>query len=266
MKKAKLESLYRRYNHLKFVSPDPLEFVLRYPDAADREIVGLVASGLAYGNVKQIQASSEKVLAVLGASPAAFLDGTNRRALNSAFKTFKHRWTTGREVADLLWGVKQCRERHGSLGAWFGQGVRADETDYLAASERFIDGLLGGKSATENSLVSVPRGGSACKRWHLFLRWMIRKDRVDPGCWSDLPAAGLLMPVDTHIQRIATSLCLTRRKQANLIMAKEITEQFRIISPDDPVRYDFALTRLGIRDDADWEEFLRGYNQKKGAD
>jgi uncharacterized protein (TIGR02757 family) len=98
--------------------------------------------------------------------------------------------------------------------------------------------------------------GSACKRLHLFLRWMARKDEVDPGVWSGLDPARLMIPLDTHMFRIARTLELTRRKQADMRAALEITEAFRTICPEDPARYDFSLTRLGIREGVDIGDFL----------
>ena len=92
-----------------------------------------------------------------------------------------------------------------------------------------------------------PDGGSACKRLNLFLRWMVRKDNVDPGIWQSIPASHLIVPLDTHMHRIAKAMGLTSRKQADIQSAIEITGAFSFIRPADPVRYDFALTRLGIK-------------------
>jgi uncharacterized protein (TIGR02757 family) len=79
---------------------------------------------------------------------------------------------------------------------------------------------------------------------------------VDPGGWEDIPASKLIVPVDIHMHRVGLSLGMTKRKQANMVTAKEITEGFRQICPEDPVKYDFALTRLGMRGDAELTAFL----------
>ena len=89
-------------------------------------------------------------------------------------------------------------------------------------------------------------GGSAFKRLNLFLRWMIRDDDVDPGGWKGIPASKLIIPLDTHMHRISLSLGLTGRKQADMKTAVEITGSFKKIEKNDPIRYDFALTRIGI--------------------
>ena len=81
---------------------------------------------------------------------------------------------------------------------------------------------------------------------------MVRADDVDPGGWKAVSAAKLIVPLDTHMHRIALTLGATRRNAADMRTAMEITDAFRRISPDDPVRYDFALTRLGIREEMDF--------------
>jgi len=85
---------------------------------------------------------------------------------------------------------------------------------------------------------------------------MVRQDKIDPGGWDLVPVSKLIIPLDTHMHRIGLMFNLTRRRQADMRTALEITHAFRRIAPDDPVRYDFALTRLGIREDADLEGFL----------
>ena len=89
-------------------------------------------------------------------------------------------------------------------------------------------------------------GGSAFKRLNLFLRWMIRDDRVDPGGWKGITASKLIIPLDTHMHRISLHLGLTERKQADMKTAVEVTESFKNIEKKDPIRYDFSLTRIGI--------------------
>jgi len=229
------------------VHPDPLETLYDYPDPRDQEIVGLVAAGLAYGRVAQILASIGKALAVLGPSPAAFLRETSARGLSRRFAAFRHRFTSGNELAALLVAVKRAIARHGSLERLFRAGIASDDATVLPALSRFVAALRGFAPGPCPSLLSSPDDGSACKRLNLFLRWMIRRDAVDPGPWRGISPAKLVVPLDTHLFRIGTALGLTARRQVDLAAALEITRGFARVSPRDPVRYDFALTRLGIR-------------------
>lgn len=248
--------LYTKYHHREFVHPDPLEFLYEYPALEDREIVGLIASGLAYGGVRQILKSVAAVLQRMG-PPFSFLANSTRESLIRDFRDFKHRFTTGEEVALTLYGMKRVLDKHGSLHNCFLQGFRPDHETVISALSSFVAELSAVFPSKPRSLLPSPRAGSACKRLNLFLRWMVRKDEVDPGGWDNVPASKLIVPLDVHMHRISLRLGLTSRKQADLKAACEITTAFRVIEPDDPVRYDFCLTRLGIRDDLDPAEFLQ---------
>jgi uncharacterized protein (TIGR02757 family) len=95
-------------------------------------------------------------------------------------------------------------------------------------------------------LLASPANGSVCKRLNMFLRWMVRSDDVDPGLWKSIDKTKLIVPVDVHMARLCKILGLYKRKTVTLKAAIEITESFRKIEPADPVKYDFALSRIGI--------------------
>lgn len=248
--------LYEKYNSREFVHPDPLEFLYEYEDLRDREIVGLVASSLAYGAVRQILKSVRSVLERMDA-PYLFLKDSSQASLRKTFGDFKHRFTTGEELATMLFGIKRTVQRYGSLQACFNQRPLEKHENVIPALSGFVLELHSVFKGRPRSLLPSPDGGSACKRLNLFLRWMVRRDEVDPGGWDDVDPSKLIVPLDVHMHRICLQLGLTHRKQADLRAACEITDAFRAIEPDDPVRYDFVLTRLGIRDDLNPGEFLR---------
>jgi uncharacterized protein (TIGR02757 family) len=263
--KEGLDALYRKYNKRRFVHPDPLELVYGYDSPLDQEIAGLIAACLAYGRVAQILVSVGRVLDALRApdpGPRRFLERASRADLDRALEGFKHRFTPGSEVAALLWGVKAAIAEHGSLEGLFGAGPEEDDT-ILPRLASFVERLrryAGGNDSCP-SLLSSPHDGSACKRLNLYLRWMVRRDAVDPGPWTSVSRAGLVVPLDTHMFRIAGGLGLTTRRQADLKTAQEITRGFSRYSPRDPVKYDFALTRMGINPacrDMDLDCLLRG--------
>ena len=253
--RAILENLYSKYNRRVYVHPDPLEFLYDYDDPCDREIVGLIASSLAYGKVAQILKSVSIVLGRMP-SPSAFLGAASRESLDEVFADFRHRFTSGENLSAMLYGAKRVIEKHGSLRGCFVRNLRDDDDTVIPALSAFVDELTTATDGGPGHLLPSPRRGSACKRLNLFLRWMVRHDDVDPGGWHDVPASKLIVPLDTHMHRTCIALGLTRRKQANMRAATEATAAFRTISLADPVRYDFALTRLGIRRDADLDDFL----------
>jgi uncharacterized protein (TIGR02757 family) len=249
-----LEYQYRTFNRRRFVHPDPLELVHGFDDPADQEVAALVASSLAYGRVRQILRSAGWVLGKMGPQPSRFLRDATPPRLAETFAGFRHRFTSDDELMAMLAAARGAVRRHGSLEACFRRALgRGDQT--VLPALRALVGELGG-CGTLNSLLPDPARGSACKRLLLMLRWMVRRDEVDPGPWRGVPARLLVVPLDTHMLRIARALGLTRRAAGDLRTALEVTRAFAAVSPDDPVRYDFSLTRLGIHPDARPCEFL----------
>ena len=255
--RARLERLYARYDH-RFVDPDPLEFVRRQGSAADREVAGLVASSLAYGNVKQIKRSIGRVLDALGDAPAAAVDRLDPAETARRLSTFKHRFNDGRDVACLLFFIRQMRERHGSVEGFFAAGHAAGDPDvgpalvsFSARALALDHGRLYGRgrlprSAGVRFFFPSPASGSACKRLNLYLRWMVRREGVDLGVWRGVDPAALVIPLDAHIYAIARRVRLTRYKSPGWTMAVDITRRLRGLDPADPVKYDFAFHRMGL--------------------
>jgi uncharacterized protein (TIGR02757 family) len=237
-----LDELYAKYNRRKFVHPDPLEFLYCYRDVGDREIVGLLASSLAYGRVMQILKSVSTVLGRMAGSPLEFLLTTDPADFEGVFAGIKHRFTDAAHLSALMRGMQRLIREHGSLNRAFLAGHAEDAGTVLPAMNRFSAAL----ALPDSYLVPAPESGSACKRFCLYLRWMVRKDHVDPGGWTGVAPAQLIVPVDTHMAGIAREFGLTSKKSANRAMAEEITRSFAAFRPEDPVRYDFALTRFGI--------------------
>lgn len=140
---------------------------------------------------------------------------------------------------------------HGSLEALFLRGMEPSGKGAREPLARFLEGFRAewgpGLSRERDFLFPDPGKGSACKRHNLFLRWMVReKDGVDLGLWRILSPRDLVVPLDTHMARMGRMLGLTFRRSADWKMAEEITVAFRAVCPDDPVKFDYALTRIGI--------------------
>lgn len=254
--REKLEGLFSRYQHRQFIHPDPLEFLYLYPEKKDREIVGLIASSLAYGRVAQILKSVSAVLERMGPSPSDFVLSSTDNELQKTFAGFKHRFTTEKDIVNLLRGIRTVCGHYGSLYNCLMEAHRDPQETVYEALCFLVDELRKSTGRTSNSLLPVPERGSACKRLHLFLRWMVRKDDVDPGGWQDVSPSKLIVPLDIHMHRTCSLLGMTARKQGDLKTAMEITRAFRHLAPEDPVKYDFVLTRLGIRKDCDPEELF----------
>ncbi len=251
----KLDNLYAKTNQRKYVHPDPLEFLYSYPDINDREIVGLIASSLAFGKVKQILEKVSLVLDGMTTSPRAFLENATQKSLNKAFKSFQYRFVAGSHLVSFLWGIKKTIEQFDSLHQCFLDGSKKEDETILPALSYFVSELVSHNNAP-GYLLARPDKGSACKRLNLFLRWMVREDRVDPGGWTGIDAGKLIVPLDTHMYKCGLAFGFTSRKQPNMKAALEITAGFRKLVPEDPVKYDFALTRYGIREELCLEDMV----------
>ncbi|MFO7780049.1 MAG: TIGR02757 family protein [Spirochaetia bacterium] len=241
---------YRRYHSPRYIHPDPLEVVLRYPDPADREVVALICASLALGRVRSILGVCADVLARLDLRPAAVLEKSSLEELRARFDGFVYRFFGQEEISHFLYAVAEARRRHGSLeDAFLGHTSAADATviPALGGLSQELSEYAGG---IHGLLLAQVKRGSAAKRWHLFLRWLVRADEVDPGGWTRVPRSRLVVPMDTHMHRICATLGILSRKSADGKAALEITEFFRRLDPADPARFDFSLTRLGIHPDA----------------
>jgi uncharacterized protein (TIGR02757 family) len=183
------------------------------------------------------------------------MDATPKQ-LRSAYSAFRHRFTSGREIASMLWAARHLMERSGSLYEAFSVGFQQSHETVFPALSAFVGAFHVLMPGFRKGFLPSPEEGSACKRWNLFLRWMVRCDEIDPGGWHRIPASKLIIPLDTHMHRISLDLHLTERRQADMETAMQITRSFRAFAPEDPVRYDFVLTRLGIRKGMDHIEAL----------
>ena len=249
------DELYDAYTRREYVPPDPVEALYAFDDPGDREIAGLVASCLAYGRAASISRSVSRVLSPLSPAPRKALCAMTDRDLRELYAGFRHRFTSGDSVADLLRGAARAIGERGSLGACF-HAALAGGSDIVRATETFVSILRKGGEMNDSFLLPSPADGSACKRLFLYIKWMSRRDAVDPGGWAGVPPSSLMMPVDTHIFRIGRTLGFTSRSQADLRACREITQAFAAICPEDPTKYDFCLSRFGIRSDLKMEHLL----------
>jgi len=257
--KDDLEALCRRFDR-RFLDSDPVGIVRRFDDPADREIAGLIAAGLAYGRVASIRTSLDQILGRLGPSPSRFVAAFDPKRDARRFDGFVHRFTKGEDVALLLHLVRQAQQAAGSLEAFFLEGDSDPSSSTLGpALDSFGARLfsLDARPFTRDGLVPrrhgarwllpLPSAGSACKRSCLFLRWMVRPDDgVDCGVWTRVSPARLVLPLDTHLVKVVRALGWSRWKTVGWPMALAATERLRALDADDPVRFDFALSRLGI--------------------
>jgi uncharacterized protein (TIGR02757 family) len=255
----RLEALYREYG-VETIESDPIALAARYENPEDREAAGWIAAAFAYGRVETIRANVGQILSALGPSPAKTLDATDDfgRLARERLPFFRHRFHGPADAAALLLAIAEARRHGGSAGGFFARFYRPEEPDVAGLLSRVSAHLAsldyrqatGSRALAEGSPARFffpdPARGSACKRWNLYLRWMVRRDALDFGLWTWISSDRLVIPTDTHIHLVARRLGLTRRRSADWRTARQITDALKRFDPADPVRFDYALCRIGI--------------------
>jgi uncharacterized protein (TIGR02757 family) len=252
-----LDRLYESFNNPESVS-DPIHIVRRFTRPDDREIVGFCAAALAFGRVGSVLQSIERLLTVMGAHPAEYVRRFDPRRDLARLEPIVHRWIRGRDLAVLLWILRQMLDEYGSIEGFFAAGYDPSAPDLSGALDAFsrralaidVSCVYGETGSTERRGVCYffprPSTGSACKRLNLFLRWMVRQDALDLGVWTRVPPSALVVPLDTHVIRVGRCLQLTTRASPGWKMAADITGRLRELDAGDPVKYDFSICHLGM--------------------
>jgi uncharacterized protein (TIGR02757 family) len=230
------------------IARDPIRFPRAYRDTGDLrdiEVAAVLSAQLAYGRVDLFGPVIARLLATADAhgGPAAYVlgfDDARARALDGVV----YRWNRAEDFVLLFRTLQVVYRRHESLGALFAPGPTAASLGGAVDALRAL--LPDAPSRGFKTWLAHPEDGSACKRWLMFLRWMVRRDGADLGVWTHLSPRDLVIPLDTHVMRLSGFLGLTTRRDASWRTAEEVTAALRLLDPDDPVRFDFALAHLGI--------------------
>ena len=261
--KPVLDRLYTEFNHPDSAT-DPIHIVRRFARDDDREIAGFIAAALAFGRVSSVLQSIERVLAVIGPEPAAYVRRFDPRRDGPAFAGIVHRWTRETDIVAMLWLLRQMLNGSGSVESFFLEGYDTGADDIEGALDSFsmramsldVKSAYGRMAHPSRGSGRVrlgvgyffprPSAGSGCKRLNLFLRWMVRRDALDLGVWRRVSPAKLIVPLDTHVIRVGRCLRLTTYTSPGWRMARDITASLRKIDPIDPVKYDFSICHLGM--------------------
>jgi uncharacterized protein (TIGR02757 family) len=257
--KEPLERLYRDLDYAARVVRDAIRFPLRYPEPADREIVALLTACLAYGRVDLFSRALEPVLAAMGPSPARFVREFDADRDAGRFRGFVYRFNRPRDLVAFCVAARDIIATYGSIEGCFMARYSPEHPDVGPALEHLSRAFLeadlkrvfprGRLSRGYRHLFPRPSAGGACKRLNLFLRWMVRREPPDFGQWRGVEPAGLLIPVDTHVENMSRSIGLTRRRTRDWRMAVDITRRLAAFDPVDPVKYDFALCHTRMSGD-----------------
>ena len=230
---------------LTFDKPDPLMIAKQYND----EYISLICALFAYGNAKQIV----KLLNLFNFD----LLNQNENTIKKEIQDFCYRFQTNSDIVNFFISVKRLKEKQ-KLEDIFKSGYDKNN-NVLDGIESIIKAILtinNYRSNGYNFLVGkLPKkdkegkikliGNSAYKRYNMFLRWMVRYDNLDMGLWTKIDKKDLILPLDVHTFKIGQKLGLLTRKTYDLKSAILITEKLKEFDFEDPVKYDFAIYRLG---------------------
>jgi uncharacterized protein (TIGR02757 family) len=224
--------------------------VLALRGRREREVGGFLAAGLAHGRVAAIRASLEDLWGRMGGRPRRFALEFDPARDRARLAGWRYRWTGARDLEGVLRALRLLLGRYGSLERALAGGSRPGDEDVgpaLASFSAEASALLPrGAGRGARWFFASPATGGACKRLLLWLRWMVRDEGVDLGLWARIAPSLLVLPLDTHLARIVRYAGLTDYRSAGWSCARDATRTLRLLDPEDPVRYDFALSRLGI--------------------
>ena len=249
--KDTLDNLYLRYKK-RYSSKDPVWILHKLKDPKDIEIMGLITSAYSYGKVELINQFMENLLKSIGYKPHEFTINFTKRKDKKYLAGLKYRFNSVNDLFNLILTIKVNVLRHGSLKNLFLRGYRNNSSNIIPALTSFSTALNSiiddykRKKGYYHYMISNPLNKSTCKRMNMFLRWMVRKDEIDTGIWSEVSRSKLIMPVDVHIARISQKLKLVKRKSVDLAYAVELTEKLKTFDSEDPVKYDFALCHIDM--------------------
>ncbi len=237
------------YNHLDFITNDPLSIPHRFSKKEDIEIAGFLTATISWGNRKSIINSATKMMLLMDDSPHDFVLNHSEKEINTIAENTVHRTFKGEDLAQFIINLKRIYQQNDSMEHLF--QLLNGETNYRNSIERFRTSFLGESIHRSSKHVSSPHKNSSAKRLMMFLRWMVRNDhkKVDFGLWNSLPKHYLSIPLDVHTGNISRKLELISRKQNDWKTVEELDEIIRKMDANDPAKYDFALFGLGVSKD-----------------
>jgi len=217
---------------------DPIMVAHRYKEPT----ISLICALFAYGNVKQIV----KFLNSLDFSLLQKSDDEIREALNKHY----YRFQNSQDVAALFIALKRLNEKSTleeifKIGYCKNRSVVEGINELIKTIQELYPHQSMGYSFLISQITTKTKGAGALKRWMMYLRWMVREDSIDMGLWRGVDRSDLIIPLDTHTFNVSRKIGLLDRKSYDLQAAMELTEKLKEFDKEDPLKYDFALYRIG---------------------
>jgi uncharacterized protein (TIGR02757 family) len=240
-----LDEQIRLTNTKAFIETDPVQFPHRYGRLQDIEIVSFIVSSITWGKREMILKSADRMLAKMGDSPYDFVMSESYLALgeNNIHRTFFEP-----DLTYMLRGFRKIYTENESVEKFLEKKQIKNAWQIAAALQTEMQEANGGVTNARNCF-PLRHEQSALKRLNMALRWLVRNDGiVDLGIWKILNPSQLYIPLDVHVANISRELGLLQRKNNDRRAVEELTNILRSFSPEDPVKYDFALFGIGIEE------------------
>ena len=241
-----------KYNTSTFIKDDPIGLVHNFKNQQDIEIFGLLMATLSWGNRKSIINSGKVLIEIMNNEPYYFIKKFSETDID-LLKDFKHRTFNVFDLQFFILQLQKIYNKYTSLEEVFSPGFKNSKNS-LESISNFRKVFLGKYNTIRTKKhVANPSTGSAAKRLNMYLRWMVRSDRkgVDFGIWKNISTSKLSCPLDVHSGNSARRLKLLSRTQNDWKAVEELDHSLRTLDPKDPVKYDFALFGLGIKNKID---------------
>jgi uncharacterized protein (TIGR02757 family) len=241
-----LDAKVIQYNTIDFIEPDPISVPHRYRLKEDIEIAGFLASTIAWGNRTMITKNGHRMMDLMGDSPFDFVMNHQDHQLER-LQGFVHRTFNADDFKHFINALKHLYTNHDGLEGIFNKYQTKDSLQpaIFELHKAFFE--IPHLDRTRKH-VANPNKGSVSKRINMYLRWLIRNDStgVDFGLWKSISPSKLSCPLDVHSGNVARKLGLLTRKQNDTKALNELDSSLKLLDPNDPVKYDFALFGLGI--------------------
>ena len=240
-----LDEKVNEFNSPEFIATDPIQVPHQFCKKEDIEIAGFLTATIAWGNRVMINKNSQRLVELLDLDPYQFIMNHSEDEL-AKLDEFVHRTFNGIDLRFFVKSLKNIYQNHGGMEAIFNKYQTEDSVQPAIHEFKKVFFEIEHESRTMKH-VSDPQKGSSAKRINMWLRWMCRQDNkgVDFGIWKSISPSKLSCPLDVHSGRTAREFGLLKRKQNDAKSLFELDNNLRILDPNDPVKYDFALFGLG---------------------
>ncbi len=243
--KNELEYLTEKYEVESFIKDDPIQFLHKFNNDKDIELVGFISSLFAFGSRKVFIKKLEELFSIMDNKPLEYVLNFNPKTL----KGFNYRFAKDFDIIEVFSILQKLYKENKRLKDLFEYGYNIDNSVlnmFQTVTDYFYANVKSQVGQGFYHLIPNPKNSGAMKRMCMFLRWMVRKPPVDLGIWKFISTSELLIPLDVHVARLSREMGLLKRSSNDFKAVIELTNNLKNFDSKDPVKFDFAIFGLGV--------------------